>query len=202
MIEAAETMGTDPTSSFYTDNAALYAARERNLPRSRLDAFLAALPAGASILELGCGAGQDAAYMLSRGFDVMPTDGSAELANEAEKLIGRPVQIMRFETLDAYEAHDGIWAEASLLHVPRASLPDILDRIRRALKDDGIFHASFKAGEAEGHDTFGRYYNYPSATWLTALLDEGGWKDIAMTEADGGGFDGKPTKWLYIKARK
>ena len=45
MIEAAETMGTDPTSSFYTDNAALYAARERNLPRSRLDAFLAALPA-------------------------------------------------------------------------------------------------------------------------------------------------------------
>ena len=202
MIEAAETMGTDPTSSFYTDNAALYAARERNLPRSRLDAFLAALPAGASILELGCGAGQDAAYMLSRGFDVMPTDGSAELANEAEKLIGRPVQIMRFETLDAYEAHDGIWAEASLLHVPRASLPDILDRIRRALKDDGIFHASFKAGEAEGHDTFGRYYNYPSATWLTALLDEGGWKDIAMTEADGGGFDGKPTKWLYVKARK
>lgn len=202
MIEAAETMGTDPTSSFYTDNAALYAARERNLPRSRLDAFLAALPAGASILELGCGAGQDAAYMLSRGFDVIPTDGSAKLANEAEKLIGRPVQIMRFETLDAYEAHDGIWAEASLLHVPRASLPSVLDRIRRALKDDGIFHSSFKAGEAEGHDTFGRYYNYPSATWLTALLDEGGWKDIAMTEADGGGFDGKPTKWLYVKARK
>ena len=192
----------DSTSSFYDDNALVYATRERNLPQSRLDTFLAALPAGASILELGCGAGQDAAYMLSRGFDVIPTDGSAELANEAEKLIGRPVQIMRFETLDAYEAHDGIWAETSLLHVPRASLPDILDRIRRALKDDGIFHASFKAGEAEGHDTFGRYYNYPSAAWLTALLSEGGWREIAMTEADGGGFDGKPTKWLYVSARK
>jgi len=195
-------MSTDPTSSFYADNASLYAARERNLPKSRLDAFLAALPAGASILELGCGAGQDAAYMLALGFDVTPTDGSAELANEAEKLIGRPVRIMRFETLDASAAFDGIWAEASLLHVPRSDLPGIFDRILRALKDGGIFHSSFKAGDAEGHDTLGRYYNYPSAEWLTALLREGGWKDIAMTEADGGGFDRKPTKWLYVSARK
>jgi SAM-dependent methyltransferase len=192
----------DPTSSFYDDNAALYATRKRNLPRSRLDAFLAALPSNASILELGCGGGQDAAYMISRGFDVTPTDGSIELAKQAEALIGRPVQILRFETLDIEDAHDGIWAEASLLHVPRAALPDILDRIHRALKDGGIFHASFKAGEVEGHDTFGRYYNYPSAAWLTALLGQGGWRDIAMAEADGGGFDGKPTKWLYVKARK
>ena len=195
-------MSTDPTSSFYADNASIYAARERNLPTSRLDAFLAALPAGASILELGCGAGQDAAYMLSRGFDITPTDGSAELANEAEKLIGGPVRIMRFETLDVSTAFDGIWAEASLLHVPRSDLPNIFGRILRALKDGGIFHSSFKAGDAEGQDTLGRYYNYPSAEWLTALLSEGGWNDIAMTEADGGGFDGKPTRWLYVSARK
>lgn len=195
-------MGTDPTSSFYTDNATVYAARNRDLPRSRLDAFLAALPAEASILELGCGAGQDAAYMLSRGFDVTPTDGSTELAKEAEKLLGRPVLVMRFETLDAKAAFDGIWAEASLLHVPRSALPDIFDRIRRAVKDGGIFHASFKAGDAEGHDALGRYYNYPSATWLGDIMNSSGWKDIAMNEADGGGFDGKPTKWLYVSARK
>ena len=187
---------------FYADNASVYAARERNLPTSRLDAFLAALPAGASILELGCGAGQDAAYMLSRGFDITPTDGSAELVKEAEKLIGRPVRIMRFETLDVSTAFDGIWAEASLLHVPRSDLPNIFGRILRALKDGGIFHSSFKAGDAEGQDTLGRYYNYPSAEWLTALLSEGGWNDIAMTEADGGGFDGKPTRWLYVSAQK
>ncbi|SCB08200.1 class I SAM-dependent methyltransferase [Rhizobium hainanense] len=195
-------MSTDPTSSFYTDNAALYAARDRNLPRKRLDAFLDALPAGAPILELGCGGGQDAAYMLSRGFDVTPTDGSAELAREAESRIGRPVRIMRFEALDATEAFGGVWAEASLLHVPRSVLPDVFDRILRALKKGGIFHASFKAGEAEGHDKFGRYYNYPSAAWLEAMLSAGGWKDIIMTEADGGGFDGEPTRWLHVKARK
>ena len=195
-------MSTDPTASFYTDNAAIYAARERRLPRQRLDAFLAALPARATILELGCGGGHDAAYMMSRGFDVTPTDGSAELAREAEKRLGRPVRVMRFEALDATEIFDGIWAEASLLHVPRSALPDIFDRILRALKTGGIFHASFKAGEAEGHDKFGRYYNYPSAVWLEAMLSARGWKNITMTEADGGGFDGEPTRWLYVKAQK
>ena len=195
-------MSTDPTASFYTDNAAIYAARERRLPRQRMDAFLAALPARATILELGCGSGQDAAYMLSRGFDVTPTDGSAELAREAEKRLGRPVRVMRFEALDATEIFDGIWAEASLLHVPRSALPDIFDRILRAVKTGGIFHASFKAGEADGHDKFGRYYNYPSAVWLEAMLSARGWKNITMTEADGGGFDGKPTRWLYVAAHK
>ncbi|MBN8952338.1 MULTISPECIES: class I SAM-dependent methyltransferase [unclassified Rhizobium] len=195
-------MSTDPTSSFYSDNAALYAARDRNLPRRRLDAFLEALPAGASILELGCGAGQDAAYMLSCGFDVTPTDGSAELASEAEKHIGKPVRVMRFETLNARDAFNGIWAEASLLHVPRSSLPDVFSRILQALKTGGIFHASFKAGESEGHDKFGRYYNYPSATWLEDKLSAAGWRIVTMTEADGGGFDGEPTRWLYVTARK
>ena len=195
-------MSTDPTSSFYTHNAAVYAARERKLPRQRLDAFLDALSADAAILQLGCGGGQDAAYMLSRGFDVTPTDGSAELAKEAEERIGRSVRIMRFETLDDTGAFDGVWAEASLLHAPRSTLPAIFDRILRALKTNGIFHASFKAGEAEGHDKFGRYYNYPSAAWLEAILSAGGWKNIGVTEAVGGGFDGEPTRWLHVKAHK
>lgn len=190
------------TTSFYDDNAETYAARDRKPPTARLDAFLAALPEKARILELGCGGGQDCAYMLSKGFDVTPTDGSAELARQAEKLIGRPVKIMRFEELSAHEEFDGVWAEASLLHVPRADLPGILTLIRSALKQDGVFHASFKAGTTEGHDSFGRYYNYPSMEWLQALLDADGWRDISINEVDGGGYDGKPTRWLHLATRK
>lgn len=190
------------TTSFYDDNAETYAARDRKPPTARLDAFLAALPEKARILELGCGGGQDCAYMLSKGFDVTPTDGSAELARQAEKLVGRPVKVMRFEELSAHEEFDGVWAEASLLHVPRADLPGILTLIRSAVKQDGVFHASFKAGTAEGHDSFGRYYNYPSMEWLQALLDTGGWRDISINEVDGGGYDGKPTRWLHLATRK
>jgi cyclopropane fatty-acyl-phospholipid synthase-like methyltransferase len=195
-------MPKDETSAFYDANAETYASRERRLPATRLDAFLAALPPGARILELGCGGGQDSAYMLKKGFDVTPTDGSPELAKQAEKLIGRPVTVMRFQDLENVNTFDGVWAEASLLHVPRAELPDVFTRIHRALKPGAPLHASFKSGEAEGHDDLGRYYNYPSVDWLTECLSSRGWRDIALSEADGGGYDGKPTRWLHLTARK
>ncbi|AIC27993.1 SAM-dependent methyltransferase protein [Rhizobium etli bv. mimosae str. IE4771] len=195
-------MPPDRTSAFYEENAETYANRARSLPKRQLDAFLARLAPGAAILELGCGGGQDSAYMLSRGFDVTPTDGSAELARQAEMLIGRPVRVMLFQQLDADSAYDGVWAHASLLHVPRSELADVFARVRRALRTDGILHASFKAGEAEGHDGFGRYYNYPSADWLSALLTASGWRNIAVEESDGGGYDGKPTRWLTVSAQR
>lgn len=195
-------MSNNDTSAFYNDNAETYATRDRKPPTTRLDAFLSALPEQARILELGCGGGQDSAYMLSRGFDVTPTDGSAELARQAENLIGRPVKVMRFEELAARDEFDGVWAEASLLHVPRTDLPGILNRIRNALKQRGVFHASFKAGTEEGNDGFGRYYNYPSREWLQELLVAGGWRNVTINEADGGGYDNKPTRWLYLSTLK
>ena len=190
------------TSSFYDDNAETYAARDRQLPTMRLDAFLENVSPAGKVLELGCGAGQDSAHMLAKGFDVTPTDGSPELALQAEKRLRRPVTVLRFQDLEAESEFDGIWAEASLLHVPRAELPGVLSRIRRALKPGAPLHASFKAGNAEGHDSLGRYYNYPSAEWLTELLVVCGWWDISIREADGGGYDNLPTRWLYAIARK
>ncbi|MGO7212508.1 class I SAM-dependent methyltransferase [Rhizobium ruizarguesonis] len=195
-------MPLERTSAFYQENAETYGNRSRNLPKQRLDAFLAGLAPGAAILELGCGGGQDSAYMLSQGFDVVPTDGSAELARQAEALIGRPVRVMLFQELDADSAFDGVWAQASLLHVPRPELPDVFVRIRRALRTGGTIHATFKAGDAEGHDGFGRYYNYPSAEWLSELLTNGGWRNIAISESDGGSYDGKPTRWLTVSAER
>ncbi|MBX5157885.1 class I SAM-dependent methyltransferase [Rhizobium sp. NZLR8] len=195
-------MPRDTTSAFYEKNAETYADRARSLPRQQLDAFLAGIAPGGAILELGCGGGQDSAYMLSQGFEVTPTDGSAELARQAEVRIGRPVKVMLFQELDADSAFDGVWAHASLLHVPRAELPDVFARIRRALKIGGFLHASFKAGEAEGHDGFGRYYNYPSAEWLSELLKKAGWYNIAIEESDGRGYDGKPTRWLTVSAER
>jgi 2-polyprenyl-3-methyl-5-hydroxy-6-metoxy-1,4-benzoquinol methylase len=195
-------MADENTSSFYDDNAATYASRERILPIRRLDAFLSRLPPGAAILDLGCGGGQDSAYMLSKGFDVTPTDGSPAIAKQAETLLERPVAVLRFEELEEEEAFDGVWAEASLLHVRRAALPEILERIRTALRPGGTFHATFKAGQAEGYDSFGRYYNYPSAELLSEMLSTGGWHNIVISEGDGSGYDGKPTRWLAVRTQK
>ncbi|MDK1378527.1 MULTISPECIES: class I SAM-dependent methyltransferase [unclassified Sinorhizobium] len=192
----------DETNAFYRDNAAAYANRERKAPTARLERFLARLTPGARILELGCGGGQDSAYMLARGFDVTPTDGSPELAAEAERLLGRQVEVVRFDEIAWRDVFDAVWAEACLLHVPRAELAGVLARILRALRGGGILHASFKAGNGEGHDRFGRYFNYPSRDWLMPLFNRNGWANVDILEADGGGYDGEPTRWLHVSAAK
>lgn len=189
----------DLTLQFYAANAATYAARERRLPTGVLDGFLAALPIGGQILELGCGGGQDAGYMLSKGFAVVPTDGSPELAAEASQRLGMPVQVMRFDELDAISAYDGVWASASLLHVPRPTLSDVLRLVHQALKPGGQFWASYKAGEAEGRDRFGRYYNRPATDSLLRHYEEAGsWQQLRITEASGAGYDGEATGWLWV----
>ena len=124
----------EETLQFYRGNAEAYAGREITSRQARLTAFLALLPPGASILELGCGAGGDTAEMLARGFDVRATDGSPEMAAVASKRLGRTVETLLFHELDEVEAYDAVWANACLLHVPRDELADILALIWRALK--------------------------------------------------------------------
>ena len=110
--------------------------------------------------------------------------------------------VLLFEDLTAEAAYDGIWANACLLHVPRPALPGILARVRRALRPGGAFYASFKAGEAEGRDRFGRYYNYPDAGWLRSAYGQDGWSRVEIEEDLGGGYDRETTRWLHATAIK
>ncbi len=73
----------------------------RKRRRTRLTGFLALLPPGGSILELGCGAGNHSANMLAAGFAVRATDGSPEMAEIASRRLGHPVETMLFDELDA-----------------------------------------------------------------------------------------------------
>lgn len=194
-------MNDAETLRFYAENAETYADHRTEPTGEELTAFLAALPQGARILELGCGNGRDAAYMLSLGFDVDATDGTPALAASAARRLGRPIAVLRFEDLAASSIYDGVWASASLLHVPATDLPDILKRIRLALRKDGVFTASYKAGTGEGRDQLGRYYNYPSPDQLLADYRAAGWTQLSLERRSGSGFDAKPTDWLWVTAR-
>lgn len=193
-------MSDEQTLDFYARNAAEY-ARHVEGPTARLSGFLAALPARARILELGCGNGRDSLQMLAEGFDVDPTDGSPQLAAEAERRLGRTVRVLRFVDLDAEQAYDGIWACASLLHEPAASLPAVLARIHAALRPGGVFVASFKAGSGEGRDRLGRYFNYPSPEMLAQIYEAAGWDHPLIEQQPGTGYDARPTQWLWVTAR-
>ena len=140
---------------------------------------------------------------VRQGIDVEPTDGSPEMAAEASRRLGRPVATLLFHDLAEVEAGDGVWANACLLHVPRAELAQVLALIWRALKPDGHFYASFKAGDADGRDTLNRYYNYPSPDWLRANYSEvGSWSSLSIETGQVKGFDNEWSEMLFVVARK
>jgi SAM-dependent methyltransferase len=192
------------TLAFYATEAAAYGARSDGLGVSKaLAAFLAKLPKGAAVLDLGCGTGRDTRALMDAGMTVTAIDGSPEMAREAERRIGTPVRTMLFEDLDYINAFDGIWANASLLHVPRTGLPDVLQRVYRALKPNAVLHANFKSGGKDGRDKLGRYYNYLTVDEVTDLLrSAGSWRSIDLTQGRGKGYDGTETGWVQVLARK
>jgi SAM-dependent methyltransferase len=192
----------ETTLQFYRSNAQSYADWAK-APSTRLRGFLALLPSGGSILELGCGAGNHSAVMLAEGFSVRATDGSPEMAGIASRRLGHPVEAMRFDELDIHDAYDGVWASACLLHVPRDELAGILGRIHRALRPSGVFYASYKMGENDGRDSLGRYYSYVSPEWLEATYaSAGAWLKLTLETSVIQSFDETPASMLNLVVRK
>lgn len=134
------------------------------------DIFLECVPAGGKILDFGCGSGRDTKYFLSKGYNVDAIDGSEKLCKIASEYTGVPVKQMLFEELDVVEEYDGIWACASILHVEKKQLTDIMKKIAIATKTDGVVYASFKYGEFEGVRN-GRFFTYLTEESLGKLLE-------------------------------
>ena len=108
--------------------------------------FLALLPKTAQILDLGCGSGRDSLAFKNKGYQVEAIDSSAELVKKAKELTGIEVRQQCFYGLNESEKYDGIWACASLLHCDRDCLPEMMGRIFKALKPNGVCYMSFKYG--------------------------------------------------------
>lgn len=194
-------MKDQPTLDFYAREAEAYASRARTVEQAILTPFLAMIPRGGRILELGCGGGHDSQAMLAAGFDVTPTDGSPELAQQAELRLGRPVTVLLFEDIDFDAEFDGVWANACLLHAPAAALPAIFEKIHRALKPGGVLYASFKTGEDAGTDRCGRFFNQLDEACLREALGNK-WASVEIAQRAGSGYFNLPAKWLHALAAK
>ena len=136
--------------SFYDRNAAAYLQDTVNADVASLRArFLEHVTPGGRILDAGCGSGRDARAFFEEGYDVSAFDGSAELATFASAYAGIAVQHLTFAEMEWRDAFDGVWASASLLHVPRADLDGIFKRFARALKPNGAWYLSMKLGDSD-----------------------------------------------------
>lgn len=93
---------------------------------------------GSAILDAGCGSGRDSLYFLSNGYNVYAFDASIEMVKLSSKLTGLSVQHAKFDDVNFDIMFNGIWASASLLHVDRGSIMDILQRLTAMLNKGGV----------------------------------------------------------------
>lgn len=160
----------DTTLSWYRENAIQYAEETRNsLVLDALWEFLSRMKEGGTILDYGSGSGRDSAYFLDKGFSVDSLDGSAEMKAQAERLFGIKVKLSSFLSLEEKEKYDGIWAQASILHLEEHDLRVALTLIERALKRDGVFYSSFRKGEEDGYEKGRWYTNMTERRFLSFL---------------------------------
>ena len=194
-------MTKDTTTDYYNSYAQDFIDGTVNVDTGNLrERFLKYVPTGGFVLDLGCGSGRDSKCFKDAGYKVAAIDASQELCIKASEYAGIDVRCMRFEELDDVGKYDGIFACASLLHVPEGELPGILDRINTALKPQGVLYASFKYGDFAG-ERDGRYYhdmNEKSATEL--FMSISGFKIEEMWQSHDVRRD-KDAYWINVIAR-
>lgn len=159
------------TLAYYAKNAQQFFDNTVDKPMADLYArFLPQLPSGGTLLDAGCGSGRDAHHFIMQGFSVSAFDASPQMAKLASDYLGRSVAVMSFDDACWQERFDGIWACASLLHLPHHKLTPALERLGRALKPSGLLYASFKYGDDE-YSKEGRHFTRLDETRATALFD-------------------------------
>lgn len=114
-----------------------------------------------AILDFGCGPGRDLAAFTALGHLPVGLDGAARFAEMARAHSGCTVWEQDFLKLDLPgERFDGVFANASLFHVPSTALPRVLRELHATLKRGGVLFSSIPRGNNEEGWTRGRYGAY------------------------------------------
>jgi len=100
------------------------------------------------------------------------------------------------------EQFDGVWACASLLHAPRLGLPEVLERLGKALKEEGVMYASFKYGEEEIIRNGRLFSNYSENSFRQMLEPQPELKLVRLWKTMGLRPDSIDTGWLNVLLRK
>jgi SAM-dependent methyltransferase len=160
---------------YYSQHAREFIRRTDDLDMAHLyGPFLQLVPHGGSILDAGCGSGRDAREFCRMGYVLTAIDASQEMVDACRAQIGdgAVVEKLRFQDLQLVEAFDGIWACASLLHVPTDEMFDVIHRLTSSLRHGGVMYMSFKVGGGERWDGNRLFNDYDEARTRELLSHE------------------------------
>lgn len=158
--------------NYYRENAEEFIKNTLDVDMSDLYAvFEKHLKPAAKILDVGCGPGRDLKYFnekyqMAEGIE--PSKELCEFARDHAKASVFLGTLMEFETKAKF---DGIWACASLLHIPSSELSYAFQKIEQLLHDKGVLYCSFKYGEFEG-DRNGRTFTDLTEESLPKYLND------------------------------
>lgn len=191
----------DETLGVYGARAQDYADLTADLEGDKhLATFIAVLPSGARVLDLGCGPGRAAAQMAAAGLGVDAVDAVPEMVALAAAQPGVTARQATFDQIEGRALYDGIWANFSLLHAPRDALPRHLQAVAKALKPGGLLHIGMKTGTGEGRDALGRFYVYYTEAELRDLLAQAGLTPTEHWTGRDIGLAGTSDDWIVIHA--
>jgi SAM-dependent methyltransferase len=169
------------TLGHYDQNAASFweGTKEHDVAQNYKE-FLALFPKGKilDILDFGCGPGRDVQYFQNLGHRPVGLDGSAVFCNMARRYTHCEILHQKFLSLRLpQQAFDGVFANASLFHVPSQELSRILSELHEALRPGGILFSSNPRGDGEGWSGQ-RYGLYMELDASKAYLEKAGFEVI------------------------
>ncbi len=132
-----------------------------------------------AILDLGCGPGRDLRYFRSLGHDATGLDGSMELVTMARRYSGCDVLHQDFLAMNLpVNRFDGIFANASLFHVPSQELPRVLAELAESLKPRGVLFCSNPRGNNEEGVCGDRYSCFFDLTTWRDFVTAAGFMEV------------------------
>lgn len=151
-----------------------------------LGEWLTLLPKRAVLLDLGCGGGQDTRYLRAMGHRVVGLDRTMPLLQFAKKRAPYvPLVLADIRVLPVRAGSlDGIWAAASLMHLPKGVAMDVLDKLHRCLRPGGVLAATVTYGTRsrilERGWIPGRYFARWRKVELARVLRRASWDIVAL----------------------
>ncbi|MEO6319034.1 MAG: class I SAM-dependent methyltransferase [Polaromonas sp.] len=169
---------TGPTLAYYNERADEFRAGTLHHDVSQNIAMLlrhVQAPPPFTLLDVGCGPGRDLKVFAGLGHTAIGLDGAARFADMARAYSGCEVWQQDFSQLDLPAQHfDGIFANASLFHLPSQALPRMLRALHASLKPGGVLFSSNPHGHNEEGWSGGRYGAfYDLETWQRHMADAG-----------------------------
>ncbi|MDZ4732408.1 MAG: class I SAM-dependent methyltransferase [Nitrospirota bacterium] len=167
--------------------------------------WLQSLPIGARLLDLGCGGGQDADDLGQRGYRVVGLDRTSALLLAGRRRY-RSLPLVRADLRDLpfhSTSFDGLWAAASLMHLPKPDARRILTDLSRLVRPGGLFAATVTHGVKSCRVTDGwvpgRYFARWRKDELARAVRRAGWEIISLRVVSNQERKGR---WINLLAQR